>query len=73
MLDAGHPVIANVRIGLSSDGYGHSVLVIGLSHDGQRVMVIDPAQGMIEVSWAQFDRSWASFGPPYRHGTVVMP
>ena len=73
MLDAGHPVIANVRVGLSTDGYGHSVLVIGLSHDGQRVMLIDPAQGMVESSWAQFDRSWASFGPPYRHGTVVMP
>lgn len=73
MLDAGHPVIANVRVGLSTDGYGHSVLVIGLSHDGQRVMLIDPARGMVETLWAQFDRSWASFGPPYRHGTVVMP
>jgi hypothetical protein len=73
MLDAGHPVIANVRVGLSTDGYGHSVLVIGLSHDGQRVMFIDPAQGMVESSWARFDRSWASFGPPYRHGTVVKP
>jgi hypothetical protein len=73
MLDAGHPVIANVRVGLSTDGYGHSVLLIGLSHDGQRVMLIDPAQGMVEISWTQFDRSWASFGPPYRHGTVVMP
>jgi hypothetical protein len=73
MLDAGHPVIANVRVGLSTDGYGHSVLVIGLSHDGQRIMLIDPSEGMIERSWAHFDRSWASFGPPYRHGTVVKP
>lgn len=77
MLDAGHPVIANVRVNLDTAGYrqayGHSVLVIGLSPDGKRVMFNDPAQGMVESSWAQFDRSWASFGPPYRHGAVVKP
>jgi hypothetical protein len=73
MLDAGHPIIANVRVGLSTEGYGHSVLVIGLSPDGKRIMLNDPAQGMVETSWKQFDRSWASFGPPYRHGTVVIP
>jgi hypothetical protein len=73
MLDAGLPVIANVRIDLSTDGYGHSVIVIGLSPDGQRVMVNDPAQGMVEYPWKQFDASWASFGPPYRHGLVVAP
>lgn len=72
-LDAGNPIIANVRIGLSTDGYGHSVLVIGLSPDGKRVMLLDPAQSMIQVSWEQFDRSWGSFGPPYRHGTVIKP
>lgn len=73
MLDAGTPVIANVRVGLNTDGYGHSVLIIGLSPDGQRVMFHDPVQGMVEASWELFDRSWASFGPPYRHGTVVKP
>jgi hypothetical protein len=62
-----------VRVGLSTEGYGHSVLVIGLSPDGKRVMFNDPAQGMVETSWRQFDRSWASFGPPFRHGTVVIP
>jgi hypothetical protein len=72
-LDTGHPVIANVRVNLGNTGYGHSVLVIGLSPDGRRVMFNDPAQGMVESSWAQFDRSWASFGPPNRHGTVVKP
>jgi len=72
-LDTGHPVIANVRVDLGNTGYGHSVLVIGLSPDGRRVMFNDPAQGMVESSWAQFDRSWASFGPPNRHGTVVKP
>ncbi len=73
MLDEGTPVIANVRADLSTDGYGHSVLVIGMSPDGQRVMVIDPAQGMIEVPWTTFDESWGSFGPPYHHGLVVKP
>lgn len=73
MLDEGTPVIANVRAGLSTDGYGHSVLVIGMSPDGQRAMVIDPAQGTIEVPWTTLDKSWASFGPPYRHGLVVKP
>jgi hypothetical protein len=73
MLDAGLPVIANVRIDLSTDGYGHSMMVIGLSPDGQRVMVNDPARGMVEYPWEQFDASWASFGPPARHGLVVVP
>jgi hypothetical protein len=73
MLDTKLPVIANLRIDLSTDGYGHSVMVIGLSPDGQRVMVNDPAQGMVEYPWEQFDASWASFGPPGRHGLVVMP
>jgi hypothetical protein len=62
-----------VRVNLGNTGYGHSVLVIGLSPDGRRVMFNDPAQGVIESSWAQFDRSWASFGPPGRHGMVVKP
>jgi hypothetical protein len=73
MLDAGYPIIANVRIDMSTNGYGHSVLVIGLSPDSKRVMVLDPAQGMVELSWARFDASWGSFGPPYRHGTMVKP
>jgi hypothetical protein len=72
-LDAGHPAIANVRVGMSADGYGHSVLVIGLSPDGSRVMVNDPVHGMLEYSWVTFDRSWGSFGPPYRHGAVIKP
>jgi hypothetical protein len=72
-LDAGHPVIANVRVGMSTNGYGHSVLVIGLSPDGKRVMVNDPVRGMVEYPWATFDRSWGSFGPPYRHGAVIRP
>ena len=73
MLDESTPVIVNVRSDLSTDGYGHSVLVIGMSPDGQRVMVIDPAQGMVEVPWTTLDASWGSFGPPYRHGLVVKP
>ncbi len=73
MLDNGHPVIANVRVGFGTTGYGHSVLVIGLSPDGQRVMVNDPAQGMLQVQWTQFERSWNSFGPPARHGAVIIP
>ncbi len=73
MLDAGHPVIANVRINLSTNSYGHAVLVIGLSPDGQRVMFLDPLQGMREAAWSDFERSWASFGPPSCHGVVVRP
>ena len=73
MLDTETPVIANTRIDMSTDGYGHSVLVIGISPDGKRVMVNDPAQGMVEYEWEVFDRSWASFGPPDRHGLVVKP
>jgi hypothetical protein len=73
VLDDGSPVIVNVRVDMSSDGYGHSVLVIGLSPDGSRVMVNDPARGMVEYGWDTFDRSWGSFGPPYRHGLVVKP
>jgi hypothetical protein len=72
-LDDGVPVIANVRVNMSTEGYGHSVLVIGLSPDGERVMVNDPAHGMVAYAWATFDRSWGSFGPPFRHGTVVKP
>jgi hypothetical protein len=73
MLDEGTPVIVNVRVGMSTEGYGHSVLVIGMSPDGKRVMVNDPAQGMVEYAWETLDRSWGSFGPPYRHGMVVKP
>jgi len=73
MLDARLPVIVNVRIDLSTEGYGHSLMVIGLSPDGERVMVNDPARGLVEHSWEAFDASWASFGPPYRHGLVVVP
>jgi hypothetical protein len=73
LLDEETPVIANVRVGMSTDGYGHSVLVLGMSPDGKRVMVGDPAQGIVEYSWDVFDRSWASFGPPDRHGLVVKP
>jgi hypothetical protein len=73
MLDTKTPVIANTRIDMSTDGYGHSVLVVGISPDGKRVMVNDPVQGMVEYEWEVFDRSWASFGPPDRHGLVVKP
>jgi peptidase C39-like protein len=73
MLDTQTPVIANTRVDLSTDGYGHSVLVVGISPDGKRVMVNDPTQGMVEYEWEVFDRSWASFGPPDRHGLVVKP
>jgi len=73
MLDQQAPVIANVRVDMSTDGYGHSVLVVGLSPDGTRVMVNDPGLGLVEYAWDVFDRSWGSFGPPYRHGLVVMP
>jgi hypothetical protein len=73
MLDDNTPAIVNVRVDMSTDGYGHSVLVIGLSPDGSRVMVNDPAQGMVEYGWDVFDESWGSFGPPYRHGMVVKP
>ena len=73
MLDAGTPVIANVRVDLSTEGYGHSVLIIGLSPDGSRIMFNDPAKGMVEASWLHFHRSWTSFGPPARHGAVIKP
>ncbi len=73
MLDEGTPVIANVRVDMTTDGYGHSVLVIGMSPDGKRVMVIDPAQGMVTYPWTVFEASWGSFGPPYHHGLVVKP
>jgi len=73
MLDERAPVIANVRVDMSTDDYGHSVLIIGLSPGGTRLMVNDPALGLVEYGWDEFDRSWGSFGPPYRHGLVVKP
>jgi len=71
-ISAGHPVIATVTVGLGATGNAHSVVVTGISPDGQTVFINDPMQGTREISWAQFSRSWGSFDVP-NHGYVVVP
>ncbi len=72
-IDAGHPVITTVREGLGTTGYPHSVVVTGISSDGQTVFINDPMQGPREISWEQFSKSWGSFQDVPNHGYVVVP
>jgi predicted double-glycine peptidase len=71
-INAGHPVITTIREGVGTSGYAHSVVVTGISPDGQTVFINDPMQGSREISWEQFSKSWGSFDVP-NHGYVVVP
>lgn len=72
-INAGHPVVATVRVGLDTTGNPHSVAVTGISPDGSMVAINDPMQGTREISWEQFSKSWGSFQNVPNHGYVVVP
>lgn len=72
-INAGHPVIATVTVGIGTTGDAHSVVVTGVSSDGQTVFINDPMQGTREISWVQFSKSWGSFQDVPNHGYVVVP
>ena len=57
------PVIAVVKLGMQASGVNHSVVVTGISPDGQ-VRVNDPWDGQVHTyPWEDFRRSWgAGFG-----------
>lgn len=72
-INAGHPVITTVRVGIGATGNAHSVVVTGISSDGSKVTINDPMQGTREISWEQFSKSWSSFQNVPNHGYVVVP
>ncbi len=69
------PVIANVHLGLTTNGYSHAVVVNTMTDE--KVTYNDPWTGTTEtVTMAEFDKSWgASFGSKYpvRNYVTIKP
>jgi ABC-type bacteriocin/lantibiotic exporter with double-glycine peptidase domain len=57
------PVVAIVKLGMTSSGNNHAVVVTGISGDNH-VRINDPWDGQAHTySWDDFSRSWgANFG-----------
>jgi hypothetical protein len=71
------PVLTIVRGGITTKGSPHAVLAIGISPDGERIMIADPVGKISEYRWGNFYDSWSSFDPNckecYCHGVIVRP
>jgi hypothetical protein len=70
------PVIATVKLNMATSGSNHSVVVSGMSDDGQ-VRVVDPWNGSARTyAWEEFSRSWsANFGKdaPRNNFVTIRP
>lgn len=70
------PVVALVKLNMTTDGAPHSVVVTGLASDN-RVRVNDPWTGKVKTyAWETFSRSWGSDfddADTYNHLTIIRP
>lgn len=54
----GRPVLVGLMKGQGRDSFGHYAVVVGLRHDGSRVLLMDPSEGWRDQPVSAFLSDW---------------